>query len=57
VARQHFARDLGIARLVSADQADQLQSEKEQESTKGDEGQGIGSAARAFVQAGRSWSQ
>ena len=55
VARQHFARDLRVAGLVGADQADNLQAEQKEESAEGDERESVGER-RVRRQAGRSWS-
>ena len=38
VPRQHLARDLRVARLIGAQQTDQLNADKEQKSAEGDEG-------------------
>ena len=58
VARQHFARDLRVARLVGADQADQLNSGDEEESAEGEEGdagQSSGGRGLADVYSGFKW--
>ena len=49
VAGQHLARNLRVARLVSAKQADKLQSEEKQESAERDEGKSVGGTPRTFA--------
>ena len=49
MARQHFASDLGVARLIGAEQADHLQSGKKQEAAECDERNQVGGTARAFA--------
>ena len=49
-ALQHFARDLRIAGLVSADQADHLKAGEKQESAECDKGENVGGTAGAFLQ-------
>src|ERR1019366_5981033 len=49
-ALQHFARDLRIAGLVSADQADHLKAGEKQESAECDKSEKVGGTAGAFLQ-------
>jgi hypothetical protein len=50
MARQHFARDLRVAWLVGADQADDLQSGEEEEAAEDDQRQDVDGTAGAFVE-------
>jgi hypothetical protein len=50
VALQHLAGDLCVARLVGANQSDDLETGKEQESAEGNERQDVGGAAGAVVE-------
>jgi hypothetical protein len=50
VALHHLAGDLCVARLVGADEADDLEAGKEQESAKGNQRQYVGGAAGAVVE-------
>jgi len=50
VALHHLARDLGIARLVGADEADDLQSSEEEKPAECDERQQVGGATCALLE-------
>lgn len=50
MAQHHLARDLCVARLVGADEADDLKAGKEQESAEGNQRQNVGGAAGAVVE-------